>query len=63
MYTNITNHQVLHLNLSPIGQVPNSLDYYSRSLEVTDTKGDVMTITLFAKDPTQLEIQERADVK
>ena len=63
MYTNIATHQILAVELLPISEVPDTQGVYSRRLQITDTKGDVLTLTLFAKTQTALEIQEQADVE
>ena len=63
MYTNISAHQILAVELLPVTHVPDSQGIYWRRLQITDTKGDVLTLTLFAKTQTALEIQESADVQ
>ena len=63
MYTNITAHQILLVELLPVTDVPDAQGVYSRRLQVTDSKGDVLTLTLFSKTQTALELQEPADVE
>ena len=62
MFTNIMTHQVLAVELKPTTEMPDSQGVYSRRLEITDTKGDVMALTLFAKTQTALEIQGAINV-
>ena len=63
MYSNITAHNILIVGVTETTNVPDAQGVYSRRLEITDNKGDVMTLTLFAKTQSALEIKELSDVE